>query len=170
MENIHVLYKDGKLIISKSLQHCDVSWYHHYVQHPGNNPLKETIGTAMFLTNIRKDVRNHVKRCQSCQTIKKQNLKYGELPNKLVIRTPWEFLCVDIIGPYTLKGKDRSQINFMCLTMIDPASSWFKIVEFSVVVIELTTLSVRNKWGTVHNPTKDVYFHKSSNHDQHFSN
>jgi len=32
---------------------------------------------------------------------------------------------VDLIGPYTLRGKDKSEIDFMCLIMIDPASSWF---------------------------------------------
>ena len=36
--------------------------------------------------------------------------------------TPWEALCVDLIGPYTLNGKDGSSIDFMCLTMIDPAN------------------------------------------------
>ena len=34
-----------------------------------------------------------------------------------------------LVGPYTLKGKDGTEIDFMCLTMIDPASSWFEIVE-----------------------------------------
>ncbi len=37
------------------------------------------------------------------------------------------------VGPYTLKGKDGSVIDFMALTMIDPASSWFKIVELPLV-------------------------------------
>ena len=45
---------------------------------------------------------------------------------------PWEYLCVDLIGPYTLRGKDRSEIDFMCLNMMDPASSWFEIVELPV--------------------------------------
>ena len=36
-------------------------------------------------------------------------------------------LCVDLIRPYTLKGKDEKEIDFMCLTMINPASSWFEI-------------------------------------------
>jgi hypothetical protein len=87
-------------------------------------------------------------------------MKYGKLPTKLVITTPWQALCVDLIGPYTLKGKDGSQIDFMCLTMIDPASSWFEIVELPVVE-ETTTSSVKNKQDTDHN-TKDVYFNKSS--------
>jgi hypothetical protein len=42
-------------------------------------------------------------------------------------------LCVDLIGPYTLKGKDTLQIDFMALTMIDPAPSWFEIAELLVV-------------------------------------
>jgi hypothetical protein len=46
---------------------------------------------------------------------------------------PWECLCIDLICPYTLKGKDNSQIDFMALTMIDPASSWFEIAELPIV-------------------------------------
>ena len=34
---------------------------------------------------------------------------------------------MDLIGPYTLKGKDKTAIDYMCITMIDPATSWFKI-------------------------------------------
>jgi hypothetical protein len=59
---------------------------------------------------------------------------------KLVIMTPWRALCVDLIGQYTLKDKDNTSINFMCLTMIDPAKSWFKIIELPTV----TKLTVPN--------------------------
>jgi hypothetical protein len=47
--------------------------------------------------------------------------------------TPWRALCVDLVGPYTLKGKDGSSIDFMCLTMIGPATVWFKIAELPTV-------------------------------------
>ncbi len=40
----------------------------------------------------------------------------------MVITTPWQVLCENFIGPYTLKGKDGTSIDFMCLTMIDPAN------------------------------------------------
>eukprot|EP00804_Cyclotella_cryptica_P011677 CCRYP_019690-RA/>CCRYP_019690-RA protein AED:0.50 eAED:0.50 QI:0/0/0/1/0/0/2/0/126 len=63
---------------------------------------------------------------------KGRQLKYGKLPTKLSITNPWEALCVDLIGPYTLKGKAKTQIDFMCITMIDPATSWFEIVELPV--------------------------------------
>ena len=70
--------------------------------------------------------------------------KYGHLPAKLVISTPWECLCVNLIGPYTIKGKDGSQIDFMALTMIDPASSWFGIVELPLVK-RIWTMNVNGK-------------------------
>ena len=40
IENMQILCKDGKLVIPKSLQHHAVSWYHHYLQHPGHSHLE----------------------------------------------------------------------------------------------------------------------------------
>ncbi len=51
---------------------------------------------------------------------------------------------MDLIGPYTIKGKDGSQIDFMALTMIDPTSSWFEIVELPLVK-QLRTMNVNGK-------------------------
>jgi hypothetical protein len=45
---------------------------------------------------------------------------------------------VDLIGPYTLNGKDGSSIDFMCLTRIDPTKSWFEIVKLPTVAQETT--------------------------------
>ena len=59
-----------------------------------------------------------------------KKLKYGKIPPKLVVDTPWECLCVDLIGPYTLRGNNGSEIDFMCCTMIDPASSWLEMVSY----------------------------------------
>jgi hypothetical protein len=52
---------------------------------------------------------------------------------KIVITIPWQALCVDLIGPYTLKGKDGTIIDFMALTMINPATSWFEVVELPLI-------------------------------------
>ena len=38
-------------------------------------------------------------------------------------------LCVHLIGPSTFNGKYGTVIDFMALTMINYATSWFKIVE-----------------------------------------
>jgi hypothetical protein len=45
---------------------------------------------------------------------------------------------------YTLKGEDNSSIDFMCLTMINPVTSWFEIVELPTVAQEMTIPSTDN--------------------------
>ncbi len=83
--------------------------------------------------------------------------KYGHLPPKIVISTPWEALCVDLVGPYTLKGKDGSSIDFIALTMIDPTSSWFEVVELPTTM-QLMTKRVNGKERT----TEEEIFDNSS--------
>ncbi len=58
--------------------------------------------------------------------------KYGKLSAKLAITNPREALCVELIGPYTHKGKDKSQVDFMCNTTIHPATRWFGIFELPI--------------------------------------
>ena len=120
------------MVIPKSLQHHAVAWFHHHLQHPRTKHPKETLCLSMYWKGLRTTVQSHVKKCYSCQVNKCNLLKYGKLPAKLAITNPWEALCVDLIGPYTLKGKDKTQIDFMCITIIDPATSWFEIVELPI--------------------------------------
>jgi hypothetical protein len=105
----------------------------HSLQHPGHTRLKETMNAAMYWKGMHTTIWSLTKSCRSCQINKRQSQKYGHLPPKTIYTIPWECLCVDLIGPYTLTGKDNSQIDFMALTMINPASSWFKIAESPVV-------------------------------------
>ncbi len=91
------------------------------------------MNAAMYWKGMRTTIRSLTKSYRSCQINKRQSCRYGHLPPKTVITNPWECLCVDLIGPYTLKGKDKLQRDFMALTMIDPASSWFEIAELPIV-------------------------------------
>jgi hypothetical protein len=52
------------------------------------------------------------------------------------------------IGPYTLKGKDGMIIYFMALTMINPATSWFEVVELPLVR-RLKTIRVNSKESSI---------------------
>jgi len=127
-----------RLVLPVPLQKRAVQWYHHYLQHPGSTRLEETLRHTFVWPGMRTMVRRHVKYCKSCQFNKRRKLQYGKLPVKNIIRKPWEALCVDLIGPYTLKGKDGTNIDFMCLTMIDPASSWFEMAELPVTEVVKT--------------------------------
>jgi hypothetical protein len=165
VENTEVLCKDGKMVIPKSLQHHVVAWFHHYLQHPGTKHLEETLHLSMYWKGLRMTVQSHVKKFHSFQVNKHRQLKYKKLPTKLVITNPWEALCVDLIRLYTLKGKDKTQIDFMCITMINPATSWFEIVKLLVSLlheldIPMGTKGQRSK--DTHIQAKQPYFDKSS--------
>jgi hypothetical protein len=129
IENMTCVCKDGWLVIPKPLQVRAVKWYHHYIQHPGHTRHKEMINNGMYWKGMRTTIQSLTKSCRSCQINKRRSQKYGHLPPNTVYTIPWECLCVDLIGLYTLKGKDNLQIDFMALTMIDPASSWIKIAD-----------------------------------------
>ena len=171
IDNVKILCKDGKLVIPNKLQDRAVGWYHHYLQHPGTTRLEETLRSAMYWKGMRRSVRAHVKKCHKCQVNKRKKHKYGKVPTKLAVTKPWNTLCVDLIGPYTLKGKDGTQIDFMCVTMIDPATSWFEIVELPVSQLEeldIPSVVKKGKKGkkSTHvnkdNKPKEAYFDKSS--------
>ena len=75
VENTKVLCKNSKMVIPQSLQKCAVAWYHHYLQHPGNTCLEETLRLSMYWKGLRKTVQSHVKTCRSCQVNKWRNHK-----------------------------------------------------------------------------------------------
>jgi hypothetical protein len=147
-DNTYVVCKDGKMIIPKPLQRCAVLWYHHYLQHPGHTRLEETMKPTMYWKAMHTTIRSLTKSCKTCQTNKKKKLKYGHLPSKTIITVPWRALCVDLIGPYTLKGKNGTIIDFMALTMIDPTMSWFEVVELPLVR-RLKTITVNGKESSI---------------------
>ena len=72
IEDTKVLCKNGKLMIPTSLRHRAVSWYHHYLQHPGHSCLEETIKAVMYWKGMQNTIRSYVKSCKSCQVNKRQ--------------------------------------------------------------------------------------------------
>ena len=71
---------------------------------------------------------------------------------------------MDLIEPYTFKGKDKTQIDFMCLTMIDLATSLCEIIELPVSQEELD-IPMGTKGGQgkdKHIHSKQPYFDKTS--------
>ena len=73
---------------------------------------------------MRQDIRSLCSKCHVCQTVKRSSKKYGHLPPKEAEATPWDKLCVDLIGPYNFKTQ-----TLWCVTMIDPATGWLEMKE-----------------------------------------
>ena len=64
-----------------------------------------------------------------------------------------------------LRGKDGSEIEFMCLTMLDPDTSWFEIVELPVsddFSPTGTKQNISQGRQNISAKIKDAYFDKSS--------
>jgi hypothetical protein len=82
--------------------------------------------------------------------------KFGHLPEKQADVIPWKQVCIDLIGPYKIGSEKNKQYatTLHCLTMIDPATGWFEIVEIPdkssqtvANAFEMTWLS-RYPWPT----------------------
>ena len=118
------------IVIPQILRSRVLCWYHEYLLHPGINRTEETIGQHLYWPDLRNDVKEHIKSCDRCQRFKKQKKNYGHLPAKVAEGDPWEQLCVDLIGPYTVERKGKKPLQLQAVTMIDPATGWFEIIEY----------------------------------------
>ena len=101
-----ICYKD-KIAMPKALQRRTVQWYHDILCHPGRTRTEATITQHFYWKNLRKDVEKICSTCPICQLNKRNKKKYGHLPEKEAEATPWDKLCIDLIGPYTIKRKNK---------------------------------------------------------------
>jgi transposase InsO family protein len=124
-----IIETNGKIVVPKSLRKRIMNWYHEQLMHPGITRMIKTIRQHFTWPKLDDDVEKLCKACRTCQLTKKTKKKYGHLPPKKAEAIPWDTLCIDLIGPYTVKEKGKEKWFLHCLTMIDPATGWFEIVE-----------------------------------------
>ncbi len=145
-------------MVPKTLQKRIVRWYHEQLCHPGENRTEQTIKQHFWWKNLKHDVHEVCSRCDTCQRTKRSSKKYGHLPEKKAEITPWDTLCVDLVGPYTLKRKGKPTLTLWCVTMIDPATGWFEMTQIqdkqpaTIANVVETTWLTRYPW-----PTRIVY-------------
>ena len=140
MEGVDVIYYKDKVYVPYVLQTCIISWYHDYLRHPSHTHMEETIKGIFYWPKMRNQIERYVKTCHDCQLSKKQHKKYGHLPPKQAETIPWQQVNVDLIGPYTIKTPNKVH-TLQCMTMIDPATSWFEIAHMK------TASSAKTQWS-----------------------
>ena len=79
---------------------------------------------------MRNHTTNSVSSCDTCQQNKHRTRKFGLLPEKVAEAQPWDKMCCDLIGPYTIRRKGQKDLLCKCVTMIDPATGWFEIHQY----------------------------------------
>ena len=121
-----ICFKD-KIVIPTILQERIVSWYHTMLCHAGETRTEQTLRQQYYWPNLRANVHNQCTKCDTCQRTKRTSQKYGHLPAKKAEADPWVILCVDLIGPYTIKRRRKRNLTLWCIIMIDPATGWFKM-------------------------------------------
>ncbi len=146
IEDVEVIVHNGKMVVPRALQQRIIAWYHLYLRHPGETRMEATIRQSLYWSGLSKDVKRHVKTCPVCQKCKRRNVKYGKIPEKDIENmTPWNRVNVDLIGPLSIKAKNG---NFAldALTMIDPVTGWFEVVEIKSRTAETVAEAFDHAW------------------------
>ena len=156
----NIITQNGKIYIPKSLRKQTVQWYHDTLRHCGETRLENTLRLHLTWPGLKTAVHNKCKTCHACQTCKRQRKKYGHLPPKEAESQPWEILCVDLIGTYTVRRKGKKDLTLQCCTMTDPATGWFEIVRTTTKSADVIANLVEQAWLTRYPwPTKILYDH-----------
>jgi hypothetical protein len=130
IEGYDLLCYKEKIYFPQLLRQRVLSWFHEYLLHPGQTRTEKTIRNTMTWPGLTQDVEHCIlcSTCQIYQMTKKDRRKYGLLPPKIAESDPWVMVCLDLVGPFTM-GTPAKTHSLLALTMIDPATGWFEIVE-----------------------------------------
>ena len=100
-DELVLFYKGNHLVIPTSrMQNKVLQWYHHYLMHPGETRMIETLTAAIYWKNTRLHISKHVNTWDRCQRGKKHKLRYGHIPSKVATIHPGN-RCVLILLAHT---------------------------------------------------------------------
>jgi hypothetical protein len=153
-QSFELITRDDKIVIPKQMQRKVIEWYHTHLLHPGEKRLELTLRQHFTFIGLGPMVTRVCKACNVCRSLKRHNKKkYGKLPPAQPDLIPWHTLCIDLIGPYHF-GPEDDEITLHCLTMIDPATGWFEIIDVpnkradEIANLLETTWLTRYPWPT----------------------
>ena len=79
------------------------------------------------------------------------------MPPKTAESDPWVMVCVDLVGDFTIKTPLKTH-SLLALTMIDPATGWFKIIQANSKTATSIQDLFHNTWlAHYHRPQFVVY-------------
>jgi Integrase zinc binding domain len=107
IEGYDLLCYNDKIFIPQSLRQKQIvlSWYHEYLIDPGQTCTEKTIRSTMTWPGLSQVIERLCSKCPVCQLTKKECgcKKYGLLPPEVAESDPWVMVCVDLVGPFTIK-------------------------------------------------------------------
>ena len=167
MEDIMLIAKNNKIVVPQALQNALVETYHDLLQHPGRTRMEATIRQVFEFKGLREKVHEYCKTCHQCQLMKKQKLKYGQLPPKEAETVPWKRVNVDVIGPYKVKTPSK-ELKLQALTMIDPVTGWFEVAPLETLESYETQKKFDSYWLSRYPRPQYVGTDNGSHFSKHF--
>jgi len=131
VEGVELISYENRIVVPSSLQGRITAWYHEYLVHPGMDRMAKTMAQTLYWRGMGKDVERYVRTCHKCQLCKKtSSKKHGLLPGKEAEPAiPWNRVNLDMIGPLKCHQPNGKILELRALTMIDPATGWFEVVD-----------------------------------------
>jgi len=126
-KDLTLLCKDNRIVVPKTLQRRIAQWYHVNPIHPGKVRTTLSIKQHFYWKNMKDDIERLCKTCPTCQRNKRTTQKWGHVPPKKAEYHPWDQVCVNTIGPYTIHRDGMKPLVIQCLTAIDPATGWIEV-------------------------------------------
>ena len=127
-----------------------LDWNHFYLNHPGGSRhAKKPEGYVIGNTLSRKWSCS-LRRARYVNSLKNRKNIFGHLPPKNMAEPkPWYAMHVDLIGTYRKSIRQQQpggaiiwkNASMTCMTMIDPATGWFKIFEMPTFNLDEVTAS-----------------------------
>ena len=126
--NISLYHNDkGQIFVPRDLAETIIQWYHHALNHAGENKLKETYSVHFFTPKLSEITYEVCKACEICQKNNLSNHNYGLLPPRTVDMQPWHTVAVDLVGPWNLKVSNDN-LESHALTIIDVDTNLAEII------------------------------------------
>ncbi len=122
--------RKGKILVPTGLHERMTEWDHEILCHPGKDCTEEMIAQHFAWKGMHNAVRCTCRTCDACHCAKKNEKPHGIPPPKAAECEPWETLRADTVGPHKIKHKESgTELELWVVTMINPATRWFKIAE-----------------------------------------
>lgn len=135
--------REWKICLTEAMLLPMVKWYHAYLGHVGQTRLLHTMGMRYHHEYLRRTIDRFV--CDACQHHKVGGRQYGHMGSRDVSGNPWHEVCVDLIGPWTVKVHNRVY-EFDALTAIDPVTNLTEIIQIQKKTSEHITHKFFLSW------------------------
>ena len=136
--------QNWKIFIPHSMIRDVLRWYHLILGHCGTTKLYDTVRARFYIPGLSVYCRDFI--CtEQCHLYKNQGPGYGQLPPREANLVPWNEVCIDLIGPWTIVVNGQV-LEFKALTSIDPVTNIAELIRIENKTSKHVSEQFENSW------------------------